>query len=74
LQPRAASSILLTSCRPAPATLNEQVKVSTMMSPKTTSETRSMGSRMRLGDVALSAAILQNDFVCDTSTLGRGTL
>ena len=44
LQPSAPISIVRTSSRPASATLSEPVKVSTMIGPKNTSETRSIGS------------------------------
>ncbi len=48
LHPSAPISISRTSSRPASATLSEPVNVRTMISPKSTSETRSIGSRTRL--------------------------
>ena len=54
LQPSAPSSILRTSLRAAPITLNEQVKVSTMISPKRISEIRSIGSSRRFDDWLVS--------------------
>src|SRR6185436_1096529 len=50
LHPSAPISIARTSSRPASATLSEPVKVRTMIRPKRTSETRSIGSRMRFGE------------------------
>src|SRR6185436_11043444 len=47
LHPSAPTSISRTSARPAVATLSEPVKVSTMIRPKSTSVTRSMGSSTR---------------------------
>ena len=49
LQPSAPMSIVRTSSRPASATLSEPVKVRTMIRPKSTSETRSIGSKHALG-------------------------
>ncbi len=58
LQPSAPMSIVRTSSRPAPATLNEPVMVSTMINPKSTSEMRSTGSRTRIeGRLGGSAAM-----------------
>ena len=51
LQPSAPTSIVRTSSRPASATLSEPVKVSTMIRPNSTSDTRSIGSSTRLEDV-----------------------
>ena len=48
LHPSAPMSIVLTSSRPASATLSDPVNVRTMISPKSTSETRSIGSSTRL--------------------------
>src|SRR5262245_59989608 len=50
LQPRALTSISRTSARPAVATLREPVKVRTMISPKRTSDTRSIGSSTLFGE------------------------
>src|SRR5258707_549052 len=47
LQPSAPTSIARTSSRPAWATLNEQVKVRTMIKAKRISEILSIGSRRR---------------------------
>src|SRR5580765_3110393 len=52
LHPSAPMSIVRTSSRPASATLSEPVKVRTMIRPKRTSETRSIGSSTRLADLA----------------------
>jgi hypothetical protein len=49
LHPSAPISIARTSSRPAVAMLKEPVKVSTMISPKSTSETRSIGLRNPAG-------------------------
>ena len=57
LHPRAPISIARTSSRPASATLSEPVKVSTMISPNSTSDTRSIGSRTRLDSDGLSTVI-----------------
>ena len=48
LQPAAPITSSRTSSRPAPATLNEQVKVRTMINANRTSEILSIGSSMRL--------------------------
>ena len=48
LHPSAPMSIVRTSSRPAWATLSDPVNVRTMITPKRTSETRSIGSRTRL--------------------------
>lgn len=48
LQPSASTSKFRTCAWPEPATLNEQVTVITMMSPKRTSKILSKGSRTRL--------------------------
>src|SRR5437660_10152477 len=49
LQPSAPTSMVRTSSRPASATLNEQVKVRTMISANRISEILSIGSSTRLG-------------------------
>ena len=49
LHPSAPTKSSRTSSRPAPATLNEQVKVRTMMSANRISEILSIGSSMRVG-------------------------
>src|SRR4051812_31389987 len=61
LQPRAPISMTRTPSRPASATLNEPVKVRTMIKPKRTSEMRSCGSRTRLDD--LNRSNMTEDFV-----------
>src|SRR5207247_9376409 len=48
LQPSAPTSMVRTSSRPASATLNEQVKVRTMISANRISEILSIGSSTRL--------------------------
>ena len=53
LQPKAPMSISRTSSRPARFTLNEHVKVSTMINPNRISETRSMGSSSRLNEMSM---------------------
>src|SRR5439155_14880423 len=50
LHPSAPISIVRTSSRPASATLSAPVNVRTMIRPKRTSETRSIGSNTRLED------------------------
>src|SRR5213594_4410274 len=50
LQPSAPISIVRMLSRPASATLSDPVKVRTMIRPKRTSETRSIGSNTRLED------------------------
>src|SRR5882724_4882659 len=50
LQPSAPMSIVRMLSRPASATLSDPVKVRTMIRPKRTSETRSIGSNTRLED------------------------
>ena len=50
LHPSAPTSITRTSSRPAWATLSEPVKVSTMISPNSTSDARSIGSSTCLED------------------------
>src|SRR3954470_8082514 len=57
LQPIAPMSIVRTSSRSASATLSEPVKVRTMIRPNSTSETRSIGSRIRLDDLPASSGI-----------------
>ena len=52
LQPKAPTSIVRTSSRPDSATLIEQVKVSTMIKPKSASAIRSTGSSGRSDLVA----------------------
>jgi hypothetical protein len=51
LQPSAPMSIARRSPRPAAAMLSEPVKVSTIISPNSTSDTRSIGSNRRLRDM-----------------------
>ena len=51
LHPRALTSIVCTSSRPAVATLSEPVRVRTMIRPKCTSAMRSLGSSTRLLDL-----------------------
>ena len=51
LQPSAPISIARTSSRPASAMLREPVKVSTMISPNSTSDTRSIGSNRLLREM-----------------------
>src|SRR6478736_1760208 len=55
LQPSAPMSIARTSSRVDSATLSEPVKARTMIRPKRTSETRSIGSRTFLVDLTASA-------------------
>src|SRR5436190_4259588 len=50
LQPSAPINIVRMLSRPASATLSDPVKVRTMIRPKRTSETRSIGSNTRLED------------------------
>jgi hypothetical protein len=50
LQPMAPISMVRTSASPDSAALSEPVKVRTMINPNRTSETRSIGERMRFGD------------------------
>ena len=57
LHPSAPMSIARTSSRPASATLSEPVKVRTMISPNSTSDTRSIGSSARLEGVGASCRI-----------------
>src|SRR6478735_3529807 len=57
LQPSAPMSIMRTSSRVASATLSEPVKARTMINPKRTSDTRSIGSRTRLEDFTAASAM-----------------
>ncbi len=52
LQPIAPTSIARISARPDSAALSDPVKVRTMISPKRTSETRSIGSSARFGPLS----------------------
>src|SRR5580765_748119 len=59
LQPSAPMSIARTFSRPASATLSDPVNVRTMISPKSTSETRSIGSSTRLEDLMASCGFIR---------------
>src|SRR6185503_821914 len=57
LHPSAPMSMVRTSARSASATLSEPVNVRTMISPKSTSEMRSLGSSARLCDLMRSSCM-----------------
>src|SRR6476659_4521010 len=61
LHPSAPMSIVRTSSRPASATLSEPVNVRTMIRPKRTSETRSIGSSTRLEDRSIGNVVIEAD-------------